>query len=57
MNVYSKSLREHEDAQDADRIHGAVFQIDVFLDTVDIADGQFSKYDRTQAVTDDDERD
>lgn len=53
----TKTVKEHNSAQDEDGIHRTVFQEDVFFNAFNIADGQLADDDGADTVSDQDERD
>lgn len=53
----SKCIDDHNGSQEKNRIHGAVFEIDIFFDAIDIANGELADDDGAEAVADEDEWD
>ena len=53
----SEGFEEHEGAEDEERVHRAVFEVDVFFDGFDVADSELADDDGADAVADEDEGD
>ena len=46
----AEAVKDHDDAEHKYRIHRAVFQIDILLDALDVADSQLAYQERAKAV-------
>src|SRR3989338_9758502 len=55
-DVEIESVREHNDAQNKQRVHGAILEVAVFLDSLDVLYGEVAHQKSAQAIAQDNQR-
>ncbi len=52
----AEAFHNHKEAEEQHRVHRAVFQVEIFFDPVNVADGQLADDQRAQSVAEQDQR-
>ena len=54
--MHTEAVKYHDDTKHEDRIHGAVFEIHIFFNSLDVAKSELSHNERAEAIPEQDER-